>query len=126
MTIRAVQRVSLSVSDQERAKRFYVDLLKFGLVCDAPLSFGVKSRWLEVVPSGAHTTVVLGNWFPIGPGGGLGLMLESTDIVADVEWLRSSGIVVDGPVETPWGLQAAFKDPDGNGLVLAEPAVERS
>ena len=126
MTIRAVQRVSLSVSDQDRAKRFYVDVLQFGLISDVPVPWGPSSsRWLEVAPHGADTTVVLGNWFPVAPGGGMGLMLESTDIVNDIESLRSRGVHVEGPVRTPWGLQAAFVDPDGNPLVLVEPVVAR-
>jgi predicted enzyme related to lactoylglutathione lyase len=81
------------------------------------------SRWIEVGPKGATTTLILGNWFSaMAPGGVEGLMLETADIDGDCDQLVQAGVTVEGPFDTPWGRQATLKDPDGNGIVLAEPA----
>ena len=51
--------VSLFVADQDRAKRFYTEVLGFELHDDAPLYPGATTRWISVAPKGAQTEVVL-------------------------------------------------------------------
>jgi hypothetical protein len=42
---------------------------------------------------------------------------------ADYAELTAKGAAFDGPpVEQPYGLEAVLRDPDGNGLVLLQPA----
>lgn len=115
MAINAVKTVTVFVSDQDRARDFYVDAL--GLEVKADQTFG-ENRWLEIgAPTG--TTLVLHKPFPgMSAGSGQGTLFASSDLDGDVARLQEVGVVVDGPNEMPWGRQATFSDPDGNGYVL--------
>jgi catechol 2,3-dioxygenase-like lactoylglutathione lyase family enzyme len=115
MAINTVKTVTVFVSDQDRARDFYVDAL--GLEVKADQTFG-DNRWLEV-GAAEGTTLVLHKPFPgMSSGGGRGTLLASTDLDADIDRLRAAGVVVDGPNEMPWGKQATFSDPDGNSYAL--------
>ncbi|MGX2993279.1 VOC family protein [Streptomyces sp. JNUCC 64] len=122
MGITHVQLFSVPVSDQDRARDFYVDTVGLALLRDQP---GAHGRWLQVGPEGAATSLVLVDWFPtMEPGGVRGLLLHTTDVAADCARLRERGVPVDGPKATPWGRQATFTDPDGNVIGLNQlPAV---
>jgi catechol 2,3-dioxygenase-like lactoylglutathione lyase family enzyme len=115
MAISTVRTVTVFVSDQDAARDFYVGTL--GMEVKADQTFG-DNRWLEVgAPQG--TTFVLHKPFPgMSAGGGQGTLLASDDLDADVARLQAAGVVVDGPNEMPWGKQATFSDPDGNGYAL--------
>ena len=119
MTISKLQLVSVPVSDQDRAKDFYVDTLGLALVADNPMG---DDRWVQVAPHGAPTGITLVTWFPsMPPGSSKGLVLQTSDLDGDIARLREGGIAVDGPREADWGRFATLDDPDGNGLVLAGP-----
>ena len=115
MAINTVKTVTVFVFDQDRARDFYVDAL--GLEVKVDQTFG-DNRWLEVgAPAG--TTLVLHKPFPgMSAGVGHDTLFASTDLDADVARLQAAGVVVDGPNEMPWGRQATFSDPDGNGYAL--------
>ena len=124
MTVTHVQLISVPVSDQDRARDFYVDTLGFDLVWDNPM--GPGGRWVQVAPKGAATALTLVTWFPTMPPGSLkGLVLETDDLDADVAALRERGVVfADGGIQTaPWGRYVTFDDPDGNGIVLQATRV---
>ncbi|MER6027448.1 VOC family protein [Streptomyces sp. NPDC001851] len=117
MTITHASFVTLPVADQDRALRFYRDVLGFTVTADRDTPRG---RWLQVAPEGAQTVFTLS-----GPGmGGFesgsarGIMLVTTDVDADCARLAAAGTPVQGPDELPWGRMASFTDPDGNGLML--------
>jgi catechol 2,3-dioxygenase-like lactoylglutathione lyase family enzyme len=116
-----VRLLSLPVSDQDRARAFYVDTLGFDLVRDNPMG---DQRWVEVAPKGGQTSITLVTWFPtMLPGSAKGLVLETDDLAADVAALTARGVVVpDGIQEQPWGRFVTFDDPDGNGIVLQATA----
>lgn len=115
MTVETVKTVTVFVSDQDRARDFYVDALGFEVKTDQ--TFG-DNRWLEVGPD-SGTTLVLHKPFPgLSAGGGQGTILATSDLDADIARLRSAGVIVEGPNELPWGRQATFNDPDGNGYVF--------
>ena len=113
-----VQLLSLPVSDQDRARDFYVDVLGFDLVRDNPM--GPDHRWVEVGPKGAQTSITLVTWFPTMASGSVkGVVLETGDLDADVAALTARGVTIpDGIQEQPWGRFVTFDDPDGNGIVL--------
>jgi predicted enzyme related to lactoylglutathione lyase len=123
MAITHVQLFSLPVSDQDRARDFYVDVLGWTLVADTEMGPGM--RWVQVAPPGATTSVTLVTWFPsMPPGASRGTVLETDDLEGDVARLRGLGVVVDGEIqEMPWGRFVTFADPDGNGLVLQATAA---
>jgi catechol 2,3-dioxygenase-like lactoylglutathione lyase family enzyme len=121
MTIRKVQLFSVPVTDQDRARGFYVDQLGFDVLVDRPM--GPDTRWLQLAPPGAETSVTLVTWFDTMPAGSVaGIVLETDDLEADVDRLRERGVTIDGEIEArPWGRYVTFIDPDGNGLILQTP-----
>jgi catechol 2,3-dioxygenase-like lactoylglutathione lyase family enzyme len=118
--ITAVQLFSLPVSDQDRARDFYVGVLGFELVNDAQMGLGM--RWVQVRPPGAVTSITLVTWFDtMAPGSSRGTVLETDDLEGEIDRLRDLGVGVDCDIQTvPWGRFVTFSDPDGNGLVLQE------
>jgi catechol 2,3-dioxygenase-like lactoylglutathione lyase family enzyme len=121
MSITHVQLLSVPVTDQSRARDFYVDTLGFTLVGDTAMG---DQRWVQVAPEGAATSITLVTSFPTMPPGSLkGLVLETDDLEADVARLTGLGVPIDGGVqEAPWGRFVTFHDPDGNGIVLQATA----
>jgi catechol 2,3-dioxygenase-like lactoylglutathione lyase family enzyme len=120
MTIQNVNVVSVPVSDQDRAKAFYVDTLGLTLVRDDDSVPGL--RWIQVAPAGGGTTLTLVNWFDEMPPGSLhGLVLSSTDLDADCDAISSRGGRFDSPPRRqPWAVEAVLRDPDGNMIVLQQ------
>jgi catechol 2,3-dioxygenase-like lactoylglutathione lyase family enzyme len=120
MTITQIRTMTLFVSDQDRAKAFYTDVLGFEVRADQVVG---DNRWLEVVPPKGGSAIVLHRPFPgMSAGAGHGVILETDDLDADCVALTSEGVNVDGPTDMPWGRQATFADPDGNGFVLSAAA----
>lgn len=121
MILSHLRLVSVPVSDQERAKRFYLDLLGLELRADTP--FGDGYRWIEVAPEGADTGFCLATWFTgMAPGSVQGLVLATEDVHAAYTELSARGVEFRGPVQqAPWGPFALFTDPDGNAFLLSEP-----
>lgn len=110
------------MSDQERAKNFYVDTV--GSELRAEGGWGDGMRWVEVAPEDSSTSLTLVTWLESMPPGSLqGLVLSTDDIHAthEKEKLAAKGARFDFPLrEMPGGTQAVFRDPDGNGLVLSQ------
>ena len=120
MAIQQIDVVSVPVSDQERAKAFYLDTLGFRLVRDNPM--GPEQRWIQVVPPGGGVSLTLVTWFPtMTPGALKGLVLQTDDIHADYAALAARGLAFHGAIqEEGWGTFATFDDLDGNGWVLSQ------
>ncbi len=117
MGIRSLSIVSIPVSDQERAKDFYLNTLGFNLVADEPQG---ELRWIEVKPPTGEAALTLVNWFPSMPAGSLkGIVLSCDDADQSYEELKAKGVAFQSAPETaPWGRFATFDDPDGNEWVL--------
>jgi predicted enzyme related to lactoylglutathione lyase len=124
MTISKVQLLSVPVSDQDRARDFYVDVLGFDLRIDTQL--GPDMRWVMVVPPGAETALTLVTWIPTMPAGSLkGLVLETDDLDGDLTRITGLGVKIPNGIEdAPWGRFAQFDDPDGNGIILQATAAD--
>jgi catechol 2,3-dioxygenase-like lactoylglutathione lyase family enzyme len=120
MTVKSVAVVSVPVSDQERAKAFYVDTLGLELVRDDSSIPGM--RWIQVAPPGGSTHLTLVNWFDSMPAGSLrGLVLRMADLEHAYETLSKKGVEFEGPpAKQPWGTETVVHDPDGNALVLQQ------
>lgn len=125
MTITHIELLSLPVTDQERAKSFYVDTLGFDLVRDVRLPD--SPRWVQVAPKGAATSITLVTRFDSMPAGSVrGLVLETNDLDRDVAELKERGLPLDDDIEqAPWGRFVQFSDPDGNGIVLQATTARR-
>lgn len=120
MAVQDVKVISVPVSDQERAKEFYVDKLGFELSRDDESVPGI--RWIQVTPNGGATSLTLVTWFETMPPGSLqGLVLGSTDLRRDCDELAANGVEFERPLqEEPWGAEAVIRDPDGNQIVLQQ------
>ena len=116
--IKNIHVTGVSVSDQDRALDFYTT--KLGFETRADISVG-DYRWIEVVPPGAETALVL------EPGRGTvgtftSVVFATDDMQATYEELRSRGVhFTEEPARQSWGgIQAQFVDQDGNTFVLVQ------
>jgi catechol 2,3-dioxygenase-like lactoylglutathione lyase family enzyme len=122
MAIQSFEILSVPVSDQDRAKRFYQDTLGFELVREDPM--GPTQKWIQLAPKGCSTTIALVTWFDaMRPGGLQGVMLNVSDIDQDHAVLSGRGLRLSEIKQEPWGRYAMFTDPDGNGWILRQPPV---
>lgn len=120
MAILSFEIISVPVSDQEKSKRFYHEVLGLELVRDEPM--GPETRWIQLSPKGCSTTIALVNWFDKMPPGGLhGVMLNVDNIDAEHAQLAGKGLALSEIKQEPWGRYAMFSDPDGNGWILRQP-----
>jgi catechol 2,3-dioxygenase-like lactoylglutathione lyase family enzyme len=115
-TVRHVLIVSLPVCDQDRARRFYTDVLGFEVVADQSMG---DMRWVQVRPPGAQTSLTLVTWFDSMPAGSArGIVLEVDDVAAFRDAVTRHGAEVGEIQRAPWGTFCEMSDPDGNGLVI--------
>jgi catechol 2,3-dioxygenase-like lactoylglutathione lyase family enzyme len=121
MHIDQIHLLSVPVSNQDRAKAFYVDTLGFQTIQDE-VNTDTQTRFVVVAPHAAATGLTLVTWFPSMPAGSVrGLVLRTSDVDTDVERLRQTGVEVSDLADAPWGRFVTFSDPDGNGLILMGP-----
>jgi catechol 2,3-dioxygenase-like lactoylglutathione lyase family enzyme len=120
MPVNAVTVVSVPVSDQDRAKKFYTSTLGLRLLLDDDSVPGI--RWVQVGPPDGGTALTLVTWFDTMPAGSLrGLVLVSNDLDGDYQRLRDLGAEFEQPpVQQPWAKEAVLRDPDGNQIVLQQ------
>ncbi len=113
--------VTIPVKDQEASRAFYTDVLGCSVVEDMPMMPG--SRWLRLEFPGVDTRIVLANWFQQMPPGSLqGIVLITEDITKTCAELAKRGLKISEIKQQPYGQEATFDDPDGNGWVLQQPA----
>lgn len=120
MAIHSFEILSVPVSDQQRAKTFYLDVLGFKLIREEPMGPGMN--WIQLAPIGQTVTIALVTWFEnMKPGGLQGVMVNTEDIEAEHALLRNRGLQIGEIKQEPWGRYAMFSDPDGNGWILRQP-----
>ena len=122
--------VPIIVSDQERALKFYTDVLGF-VKCQDSQQKG-RPRWLTVAIPGQDLEFILvkGDYIvdprPLSTldSGGNHLVFQTDDCRKDYETLKQRGVRFKEPglMEAPFGTAAYFTDPDGNHLTLLQPA----
>lgn len=116
------------VNDQNRAKKFYVDVLGFEERLDVPMGDGM--RWVTVAPPGEKTEVVLSSegypdWSPADVGQRTRGCIEVDDVfTAHQKWAAKGVEFTDGPRMEFFGGWATFKDCDGNEWGLHSPVRE--
>jgi catechol 2,3-dioxygenase-like lactoylglutathione lyase family enzyme len=128
-----LEAIVLSVSDVDRAQRFYASL---GWRQDADFSVGEGFRVLQFTPPGSPCSVIFGRGVtPAAPGSAQGLYLVVFDIDAARAEIAARGVAISevfhytatrerAPGRDPEGKSysswASFNDPDGNGWLLQE------
>ena len=125
MAITHVQLLSVPVSDQDRSRDFYVNMLGFELVRDVQMQPDL--RWVQVAPPGGQTSLTLVTWFDSMPSGSLrGLVLETDDVEGDLAAVTARGVEVpEGVQDQAWGRFFTVLDPDGNALVVQQTRAHR-
>src|SRR3954451_23528087 len=110
--IKEVAFVAIAVTDPERARKFYQDLL--GL---KPSLTAMEGMWVEYEIGG--TTIGVGchpAWKPSRDG--TSVAFEVDDIDAMIEKLKNAGVEFEmDKTETPVCWMTQFRDPDGNKLL---------
>ena len=129
-----VRTVGVPVSDQEKALNFYVGTLGMQKVNDFTYPSG--ERWREVSPAKGSSNLCLVLSRPERPAGiETGVVLTSSDVLADLAALRERGLAVDErPLregEVCWWsgaplagvpMQFRLRDPDGNSFLVVAAA----
>jgi catechol 2,3-dioxygenase-like lactoylglutathione lyase family enzyme len=117
MTTR-IQSVSVPVADQDRALKFYTEVLGCELRTDFEVWPG--ARFVEVVPPGSSVGIVL---LPRDSPLPMAIRMGTTDADAAYAKLQEAGATLHN--DEVLHLDGAppmffFADPDGNGLVYME------
>jgi len=127
-----IKYVSVMVEDQERALRFYTDILGFRKVVDLPVG---EYRWLTVTsPDGPEGVELVLEPVAFAPAreyqkalfdaGIPATAFVTSDIQDDVERLKSAGVVFRGePLDMGTVVAVAFEDTCGNLIQLVQPTV---
>jgi lactoylglutathione lyase len=123
MALTGISVVSVYVSDQDKALDFYTSKLGFEKREDAPFYEGSEHRWVSVAPPGSSTEIVIikgyADWSEERVGKNTGIALSVEDIVGTFADLKAKGVdITEEPNQQPWGMQAQFKDQDGNSYVV--------
>lgn len=114
--MKAVEIISVPVSDQQKAKEFY---LKMGLKLIVESEFDEKQKWIQLAFPGGGATLTLVTWFEQMSVGSLrGMVIACDDLEKDLQQLHANGIETAAPNKTPWGTFVTVKDPDGNSWSL--------
>jgi catechol 2,3-dioxygenase-like lactoylglutathione lyase family enzyme len=125
--------MTLLVRDYDRAITFFVEVLQFDLVEDAPAvtTDGRPKRWVVVRPPGAQTGLLLAR--ADGPaqermvgaqwGGRVGGFLRVQDFAACQARMQAAGVTfLSAPRDEPYGRVVVFLDCEGNRWdLLGEP-----
>ena len=128
-----VSLVSVYVTDQDEAKRFYTEKLGFQEGTD--VSMGEGFRWVTVhhpdhpeleltlmkpgPPLDEWMTEAVRRSLASGTMGGVGLRTD--DCRKSYEELKAKGVeFVQPPADRPYGVEAILRDSSGNWLVLVE------
>jgi lactoylglutathione lyase len=119
-TIADVRTIAIDVADQDDAIAFYVDTLGFEKRLDAPIS--PTSRWVEVAPPGASTSIALEAGDEAADVGvDTGIRFTVPDAEAEHAAMRERGVQF-GELLRLEGVPPmfAFDDPDGNRFYIVE------
>ncbi|MEV6912958.1 VOC family protein [Amycolatopsis sp. NPDC051071] len=120
-----IMYVTVYVTDQDRALKFYTEGLGLEKQVDYP---GPDGRFLTVGVAGSPVKIILWSHAPAAgqpaesgtaPGP---LILESDDLRKDFEVFRRRGVTFDEPepVDYPFGVRVEAVDPDGNRISLRQ------
>ena len=132
--IKGLSHVGLWVTDQDRALKFYTEKLGFQVNTDADMGGG--ARWLTIThPSQPDLEVILGRPGPpmlseedaevilnlLAKGSIGGGVMRCDDIWATYKDLSAKGVeFVQEPTERPYGVEALFRDSEGNWFSLGQ------
>ena len=111
--------VFVPVTDVDRAKAFYVNLVGFS--ADHDILVNPELRFVQLTPPGSACSIVMGvGVTEMTPGSQQGVMMVVEDVAAVREQLLSNGVKASEIDVQPWGSFVTFADPDGNTWSLQQ------
>jgi len=111
--IKSIGSVAVTVSDGEKAAKWYEEKLGFEVR-------GSEGHWITVAPKGCETVIHLCKTEPLEPGN-TGIALYATDVEATYKELKKKGVEFSEELKKEsWGTYAMLKDPDGNEYWLLQ------
>ena len=114
-----LELIPVPVSDVDRAKSFYVDLVGFNADHDHQVSDAL--RFVQLTPPGSACSIAICQGLVTSPPGSLqGLQLVVEDVQAAHDELAGRGVAVSEVQDFPWGRFVFFQDPDGNGWAVQQ------
>lgn len=118
-TIADVRTIGINVRNQDDAVAFFVGNLGFEKRLDAPMS--ATTRWIEVAPRGASTSIALNAKDGPGVAADTGIRFTVPDAEAEHAAMRERGVEV-GDLLRRDGVPPmyTFDDPDGNRFYVVE------
>jgi len=105
--MKTIEIITIPVSDQQKAKEFYMKL-GFQIIVEAPMGNG--ETWVQLGLPNQTTSIALMSFH--------GIIFETDDIEKETGELRTKGVETTKIDNTPWGKFTQLKDPDGNGLTF--------
>lgn len=120
-----IDHIELVTADEERAVRFYTEVLGFRVRSRFTVPGGLKIVYLDL----GDTTLELMTWTETQPeprvdGERLGyrmMALEVDDMQAALDALKAAGVECTwGPLVRPAYARAEIRDPDGNSIELRQ------
>jgi predicted enzyme related to lactoylglutathione lyase len=132
-----ISTTQLWVHDQDEALKFYTDKLGMEVRRDVTVAEMGNFRWLTVAPPGQDDVSIVLMAIPgapvldeataeqvrdlMGKGFAGTVFLTTDDCRAEHARLVERGVeFVEPPEETPYGIDAGFRDPSGNHLRLTQ------
>jgi lactoylglutathione lyase len=119
-SITDVRTIAINVSNQDDALGFYVDTLGFEKRIDVPMT--PTTRWIEVAPSGATTSIALNARDGTSDvASDTGIRFTVPDAEAEHTAMRERGVQV-GDLMRMDGVPPMYTldDPDGNRFYIVE------
>jgi predicted enzyme related to lactoylglutathione lyase len=114
-----LELVPVPVTDVDRAKSFYVDMVGFNLDHDHQVND--QLRFVQLTPPGSACSIVMGvGVSEMAPGSQKGLQVVVEDIEAVRRELSGRGVKTSEVQVHPWGSFIFFSDPDGNSWAVQQ------
>lgn len=126
MPIRGADKIVVGVRDQERAKKFWSDIIGFKVSTDAP--YGDEGRWVEVTSPDGRITLILSvdpdERYRVGGRAEIpnaNPFFYTDDVEETFRELSAKGVEFPvEPSEQPWGWWSMFSDSEGNRFALQQ------
>ena len=132
-----IATTQLWVHDQEEALRFWTKNVGFEVSSDVTVPEMGNFRWLAVSPAGQPDMAIVLMAIPGAPimdptsqaqvrelmakGYAGTVFLRTDDCLAAVSEMKARGVEFsEEPTDRPYGLDAAFRDPSGNNIRIAQ------
>lgn len=120
-----IDHIELVTADEERAVRFYTEMLGFSVRSRFAVPGGLRLVYLDL----GGTTIELMTWTETAPapraeGERLGyrmMAIEVDDMQGALDVLKAKGVACTwGPIVRPTYARAEIRDPDGNSIELRQ------